>query len=218
MGDKPPHKAVCAWWAQPVKNKPGTLLSGGGRRRAHGFTIVELMVVIAIVAIATAVALPDMSTWLVNSRIQEAAGHFQQDVQWARAYALRTDQEVDVAVTATGAGGCSWSMTLPTMNSAIQGAPAMPAGIFTTRYPGISCSAGATATFPLTLMPNGTIFAPPAGGGPPAITDSYLSFAAISDTSKFATWLVKYYGAGELRSCVMAPLGAQNPVPTCANQ
>ena len=177
------------------------------------------MVVIAIAAIATAVALPDMSTWLVNSRIQEAAGDFQQNIQWARAYALRTDQEVDVALTAQGVGGCTWSMTLPTMNNRpIQSAPSMTALAFTKRYPGISCSAGATATFPLMLMPNGTILASPQGGGAPTITNGYLSFAAVSDSAKYATWLVKYYGAGDLRSCVMAPLGAQNPVATCANQ
>ncbi len=195
--------------------------SAGYARRPHGgFTVVELMVVIAIVAIATAVALPDMSSWLVNSRIQDAAANFQQNIQWARAYALKTDQEVDVSVTALGAGGCGWAMSLPMMGgTAVQGAPSMTALQFTQQYSGISCSVGATATtFPLTLMPNGTVFAPPSGGGPVVLADSSVLFAAVSDTAKFVTWLVKSYGAGELRSCIMAPLGAQNPVPTCVNQ
>ncbi len=201
-----------------MKRGPYACLPGGGRRRAPGFTIVELMVVIAIATIATAVALPDMSAWLVNSRIQDAAGDFQQNIQWARAYALRTDQEVDVVVTAQGAGGCTWSMTLPTMNNrSIHGAPSMSAVAFAARYHGISCSAGAAATLPLMLMPNGTILAPPQGGGVPTITNGYLAFGATSDSAQYATWLVKYYGAGDLRSCIMAPLGAQNPVATCAN-
>lgn len=198
----------------------------GPRRRHRGFTVVEVMVVIAMIAIATAVAIPDLSTWVVNARIEDAAGTFQENLQWARAYALKTDQEIDMNVTALGAGGCGWSMNVASQSApgkavvegaAVQGAPVMVTTVFAKRYSGVSCSAGAGATFPLTFLPNGMVLAPPPGGGPPTITNEYLSFAATSDTAKFTTWLVKYYGAGELRSCIMAPLSAQNPVPACAN-
>ncbi|WP_298136415.1 Tfp pilus assembly protein FimT/FimU [Acidiferrobacter sp.] len=187
------------------------------RLRQYGFTVVELMVVIAVVAIATAVALPDLSTWLVNSRIQQAAGDLQENMQWGRAYALKTDQEVDFNLTAGGNHGCSWSMSLPVANSNIQGAPSMAitsgsTPLFSQRYPGISCTVGAGAVFPITFMPSGTVWA----AGSPA--NGYVAFAANSDASKFVTWLVKYYGAGELRSCITAPASAATPVGTCVNQ
>ncbi len=189
------------------------------RRRGRGFTLVELMVVIALIAIVTAVAVPDLSTWFVNAHIRDAAGVFQENLQWGRAYALKTDQQVDMNVTTLGAAGCTWSFTLSPSGGNVVGAPSMTALLYKKRFRGISCSAGTGATFPLMLMPDGTVMAPsPNGGTTPVITNGYLSFADVSDTAKFATWLVKYYGAGELRSCMMAPLGAQQATAVCANQ
>ncbi|MHB1512026.1 MAG: pilus assembly FimT family protein [Acidiferrobacter sp.] len=202
-----------SWRTGPLRQSPVRGFRSGGR----GFTLVEVMVVIALIAIATAVAVPDLSTWFVNARTRDAAGLFQENLQWGRAYALKSDQQLDMNVTALGAAGCTWSFTLAPAGGSVVGAPLMTTLTYKKRFGGISCSAGVGATFPLVLMPDGTVMAPPPNGGAPVITNGYLAFATVSDTAKFATWLVKYYGAGELRSCIMAPLGAQQTA-VCANQ
>lgn len=123
--------------------------------RMTGLTLLELLVVIAVIAIATAVAVPDLSSWAVNSRIREAAGHIQEDMQWARSYALKSDQPVYVQtgyVSVAGGGkACWWTASLhasgtpvlnnaPNMDNPNVPTPGVPSkATFAVRYPGVSC-------------------------------------------------------------------------------
>ncbi|MHB1567290.1 MAG: pilus assembly FimT family protein [Acidiferrobacter sp.] len=193
------------------------------RSRASGFTLVEVMVVIAIVAIATAVAIPDLTSWVVNSRIRDAAGHIEEDMQWARAYALKSDQPVYVQIEymagANGGTVCAWSASLqpglqPTTAPVLLNSPNMTASQFSTRYANVSCalvpvmsgsypSTSPAAGTPLNLefSPNGTIIVPSTNDNSYNLTFGGVLVEARSDTAKYSQWLVRYYGAGELRSC-----------------
>lgn len=197
--------------------------SGRSRLRVRGLTLVEMMVAIAIVAIATAVAVPDLSSWVVNSRIRDAAGHIEEDMQWARAYALKSDQPVYVQIEymarASGGDACAWSASLaqglqPTTALVLPNAPNMTAAQFKTRYPNVSCTlvsvlSGAYSSTPpaagtpldLEFSPNGTIIAPGTNDNSYNLTYGGVLVEARSDTAKYSQWLVRYYGAGELRSC-----------------
>jgi len=210
-------------WAQERSNPPREArvrTPFRGSWRSGGFTIIEVMVVIAIVAIATAVAVPDMTSWVVNAHIRNAAGDFQGNMQWARAYALKTDQNVNMQLTSVNMGSqtvCTWFIAVATAPAvAIAGAPTMSATDFKDRYSNINCTLAPGTTLPLTFTPEGMIMAPQAVSGAPVVADSYLLFSAATNAAKFTSWLVKYYGAGELRSCVATPVTASSPVPTCA--
>jgi type IV fimbrial biogenesis protein FimT len=88
-------------------------------KRSHGFTLVELMITLAVFALLLMVGLPSMTTWLQNQQIRTSAEGLQAGLQFARAEALRRNapvrfQLVDTLTAAcTLAGdGTSWIVSL----------------------------------------------------------------------------------------------------------
>jgi type IV fimbrial biogenesis protein FimT len=65
-----------------------------GRRLAKGFSLVEIMVGVAIIGLVTAVALPSFSEWIRNVRIRSAAEAVLAGVQVARTEAIRRNTPV----------------------------------------------------------------------------------------------------------------------------
>lgn len=70
--------------------------------RNSGFTILELMVVVAIVAILAAVAGPAMMNWRGDSRLRSAFVNMQSDIQMAKLRAVKERAPVTVLFGQTG--------------------------------------------------------------------------------------------------------------------
>jgi type IV fimbrial biogenesis protein FimT len=70
------------------------------RTRSHGFSLIELVIVLVIMAILLALGLPSFSNYLRNSRLRAAAQTFLSGVQLARSEAVRRDQQVEFLLTA----------------------------------------------------------------------------------------------------------------------
>lgn len=73
--------------------------------RSSGFTLLELMIVIAIIAILAALALPSFTTTLDKQRITGAAEAMLADLRWARAEAIKRNRKIRVTFTI----GSPWS-------------------------------------------------------------------------------------------------------------
>ena len=67
------------------------------RHRARGLTIVELMVVMMIVALLGAVAMPNLDRALTNQRLRNAATDFMSALLLARSEAIKRGADVQVA-------------------------------------------------------------------------------------------------------------------------
>jgi type IV fimbrial biogenesis protein FimT len=77
------------------------------RRKRAGFTLIELVVVVAIIGILASLAFPSYSQMIQNAKIKAAAESIQNGLQLARAEAVkRTDSAWTVCVAPATAGAC----------------------------------------------------------------------------------------------------------------
>jgi type IV fimbrial biogenesis protein FimT len=63
-------------------------------KKQHGFTLVELMVTIAITATLMAIALPNFNSFLVGTRVDNEISHLQRMLLTARNTAINAEQTV----------------------------------------------------------------------------------------------------------------------------
>src|SRR5687767_1808029 len=73
-------------------------------RRNSGFTLIELMVVVAILTIAVGLALPEFLRWHVQSQLRQAASEIATQLMLARMAAMNRNRSVDVTVQGSGEG------------------------------------------------------------------------------------------------------------------
>ena len=74
---------------------------------SHGFTLIELMIVVAVVAMLLVFGIPSMTAYAANAKVRHAAETFYSAVQLARAEAIRTNHTAVLALS-----GSTWSVTV----------------------------------------------------------------------------------------------------------
>jgi type IV fimbrial biogenesis protein FimT len=76
------------------------------RKTQQGVTVIEAMIVVALIAIIIALGLPMTSEWMANARIRTASESMLAGVQLARAEAVRRNDLVEFDLT----GGAGWAV------------------------------------------------------------------------------------------------------------
>lgn len=71
------------------------------KKTALGFSLIELVITVAIMGILLALALPSFSTYLRNAKLRAAAETFLTGVQLARSEAVRMNTSVEFLLTTT---------------------------------------------------------------------------------------------------------------------
>ncbi|WP_428422001.1 GspH/FimT family pseudopilin [Methylibium sp.] len=87
------------------------------RHRSAGFTLIELMVVISIVAISAALAAPSFTQMIANYRVRSGAESMLNGLNLARAEAVRRNSPVRFAIVV---GGSGWSVSQISPSEVVQ--------------------------------------------------------------------------------------------------
>jgi len=122
-------------------------------RRSHaaqsagrGFSLIELMVTVAVLAVGLALAAPSLSTQIANYRLRSAAEGVLNGLNYARAEAVRRNSNVSFTLDASGAG---WTVAQVSTGTTLQ---ARANG----ESPGVT-AASTTTSLAVTFTPTGLV-------------------------------------------------------------
>lgn len=101
-----------------IRQTRGRTRGREARANCAGFSLIELMVVVAVVAILAVVAYPSLGAVINSNRLSANANELVASLQFARSEAIRRNAQVSVCGSADGATcGGAWSHWLTVLES-----------------------------------------------------------------------------------------------------
>ena len=82
------------------------------RRHARGFTLVELMIVVTLMAVMLGIAAPSFRDFMAGQRVKTAAGEYSSTLVQARSEAIKRNASVTVTPATLSASGWSQGWTV----------------------------------------------------------------------------------------------------------
>lgn len=160
-------------------------------RRSGGFTLVELMITVAVLAVGLALAAPNLTSLIANYRLHSAAEGVINGLNYARAEAVRRNSPVSFTLDA---GGSGWAV-----------AQVAPATTLQARANGESAritTASTTASLAVIFTPTGFV----------DTTGVRLSQINVSSSvAGTETRRIDIFGGGLIRMCDPAVATAGDP-------
>ena len=76
------------------------------KQKSLGFTLIELMIVIAIIGIIASMAMPSFQDTIERNRLKEAAESLKSDLMFARTEAIKQSTNLNVSIAINGSSWC----------------------------------------------------------------------------------------------------------------
>ena len=122
-----------------------------GRRPGHGLTLVELMIVLAVLVIVMSVAMPSMSEFTANNRVVATKSAFASAVSLTRSEAAKRGRPVLLRAVGSGAAGnefaAGWELVLDENGDGLAGTSEARLRKFAALPAGVRLGGGATLAF-----------------------------------------------------------------------
>jgi type IV fimbrial biogenesis protein FimT len=106
-------------WHQNCCNPEQQKLEIKVMHKNSGFTLMELMTTIAIIAVLAAIAIPNMIGWRSGTKLQGAVENLRGDLQWAKLKAVQENGTVTVLFLP---GGTSYEVFMDNANAGVRDA------------------------------------------------------------------------------------------------
>ncbi|HOY86377.1 MAG TPA: GspH/FimT family pseudopilin [Methylotenera sp.] len=120
------------------------LAKNRGKTSHRGFTLIELMTVVAVIGVLAALGLPSYRIWIENTKIRTAAESIQSGLQKARVEAIKRNVRVQFVLGANSA----WTVSCVTAAQCAD----LAGGVVETR----GASDGSSANITVTATPAGS--------------------------------------------------------------
>lgn len=106
--------------------------------KSRGFTLIELMVVVALAAIFLGIGVPSFKNFVAGQRVKTAAGDFAMAVVFARAEAIKRNMDVTMTAATSGASGWKDGWTVAAGGNSLSVQPAFEGVTFAGPASGIT--------------------------------------------------------------------------------
>ena len=154
----------------PAQNRTDDML--GRKNQEGGFTLIEVMIVVAIIGIASALAIPNYAQWKAQHDLREAVSEFSSELNLARVVAMNRNRQATVTIQLTGGlinvSGTAAGTPIFSPQTLNQSVTGLPSGTANVAFSSMGLSTGAVnqviqivnargLVYSVSVMPSGKV-------------------------------------------------------------